>query len=84
LAHAFNNGAIVIITYLVKDLPDAENVTGASAMSLQESLLWIGALAPILAGLLYVFYKMTEPIQARAYADLAIEEYERAETEFSN
>ena len=84
LAHAFNNGAIVIMIYLARNNSDMVNsLAGSSELSLADSLGVIAITAPILGVLLYIFNKMTEPIDARRNADRIIEEYERVETEFS-
>ena len=82
LAHAFNNGAIVIMAYFIKEDSDTvKNLTETNAKPLGDSLQILAITLPILFGLLYVFQKMTEPIQARNNADRLIEEYHRTETE---
>ncbi len=75
LAHAFNNGAIVIAAYLIKDEKTIDSLTGTNPMPLGDTLALLGVSLPILFGLLYVFQKMTEPIQARGNADRVIEQY---------
>jgi membrane protease YdiL (CAAX protease family) len=76
LAHAFNNGAIVIAAYLLRnDTELTESLTGTANISLTDSLILLGISLPILFGLLYLFQRMTEPIQARGNADRVIEEY---------
>ncbi len=76
LAHAFNNGAIVIIAYLMKDNPDlVQSLSETKAQPLGDTLALLGVSLPILFGLLYVFQKMTNPLQSRHHADLVIEYY---------
>ncbi len=73
LAHAFNNGVIVILAYLVKDNSEViQNLTETRAMPLGDTIVLLGVSLPILFGLLYLFQKMTEPIQARENADFIV------------
>ena len=82
LAHAFNNGAIIIAAYLIKDEKTIDSLTGTNPMPLGDTLALLGVSLPILFGLLYVFQKMTEPIQTRGNADRVIEDYNSG-TDFS-
>jgi len=76
LAHAFNNGAVVIIAYLLRNNAElTETLTGSPTMTLGESLLYFAISAAILFGLLYIFQKITEPLQARHNADFEIALY---------
>lgn len=76
LAHAFNNGAIVIILYLMKDNPEAAaKMAGSDVLPVNTSIALLGASLPILIGLLFVFQKMTEPLMARKNADILIRQY---------
>ena len=81
LAHAFNNGVIVVMIYLLKDDQAAKTLAGTNAMPLGDTLATLGVSLPILFGLLYVFQKMTDPIQARGNADLVIERYNYSEVQ---
>jgi len=80
LAHAFNNGAIVILAYFLRSNSEFVNsLTDTPDISLEASLTMLGFSLPILFGLLYVFQKMTEPLHARENADLYIEHYNSIE-----
>jgi membrane protease YdiL (CAAX protease family) len=76
LAHAFNNGIIFVIAYLSRnDVETVQTLTGSPALTLEQSLIAIVTSVPILFILLYIFQKMTAPIQARENADVVIAEY---------
>jgi membrane protease YdiL (CAAX protease family) len=80
LAHAFNNGAVVILAYLFRNNTElTQNLTGSGDLSLTESLQWLAVSLPILFGLLYIFHKMTETIDARNNAYRAIAEHNSGE-----
>ena len=82
LAHAFNNGIIVVLIYILKDNSDfVQNLTETNTQSAGDTLGQLGVSVPILFGLLYLFQKMTEPLQARHHADLVIEHYNYSETD---
>ncbi len=87
LAHAFNNGAIVIAAYLLKDDSElVKSLTETTITPLGDTLVLLGVSLPILFGLLYVFQRMTNPLQARGNADLLIAQYNfnESQTEFSD
>jgi membrane protease YdiL (CAAX protease family) len=76
LAHAFNNGAIVIIAYLLRDKPEtADQLTGTPSLSLTDSLQYLVVSGAVLFGLLSIFQKMTEPLEARHNSDFEISLY---------
>jgi len=80
LAHAFNNGAIVILAYVMRDNSDLlQSVTETKALSLGDTLATLGVSLPLLFGLLYVFQRMTAPLHARENADAVIEHYHYSE-----
>jgi membrane protease YdiL (CAAX protease family) len=74
LAHAMNNGLIVLAAYFFKESKDAvDSLTGTPLMSVGDSLTLIGISLPFFAGTLYVFQKMTDPLTARHNAAHEIE-----------
>ncbi|MDP4235438.1 MAG: CPBP family intramembrane metalloprotease [Bacteroidota bacterium] len=78
LAHAFNNGAIVVMAFLLKDEKTVESLTGTNAMPLSDTLSVLAVSIPLLLGLLYIFQRLTEPIEARGNADRVLAQYELA------
>ncbi len=66
LAHAMNNGIIVLVAYFFSSSHEAvDSLTGTPTVTIEDSLILIGMSLPILFGLLYVFQKITEPLDAR-------------------
>ena len=76
LAHAFNNGAIVITAYLLRNDPETvRSLTESNMMPLGDTLTLLGVSLAILFGLLYMFQKMTDPLTARNNADFVIAQF---------
>lgn len=70
LAHALNNGFIVLSIYFFSGSEETvDALAGTPEMSIPEALMLLGATLPLFAIALYVFQKWTEPLSARHNAE---------------
>lgn len=72
IAHAFNNGSIVLIMLLSPELmntADPEAAMKANGMTDAALVGALGFLSLLLAGALFMFHKLSQPIEARDYAE---------------
>src|SRR5205807_9485021 len=76
LAHAVNNGSIVIALYLSPQLSTnaSSSLVGTEGLSGTEALAMLALVIPLLAGLLYWFKHVTAPISARGNAEHEMQE----------
>jgi uncharacterized protein len=82
LAHAMNNGLIVLATYFFADNAiTAESLATAKEVSITDSLALIALALPFLIAMLYVFQKLSDPLTARdnAYREIAHLNLQQAE-----
>jgi membrane protease YdiL (CAAX protease family) len=70
LAHALNNGLIVLSIYFFNGSEETvDALAGTPQITTQESLMLLGASLPLFALSLYLFYRWTEPLNARYNAE---------------
>jgi membrane protease YdiL (CAAX protease family) len=68
VAHAANNGAIVILLFLIPDVEhskQASTLIGSGSFTTLEGLLIIALTLPLFLGMMYLFHRVTEAIPER-------------------
>ncbi len=75
LAHATNNGVIVLALYLYPDATQStsSNLVSVDQLSATDALLMLVPVLPVLVGLAYLFHRITNPLQARHNAELEVQ-----------
>ncbi len=70
LAHAINNGLIVLAMFFFKGSTSAlDSITGTPEVSVNDSLILLAVSLPFVIGSFYLFQKITEPLRARHNAE---------------
>lgn len=70
LAHAINNGLIVLAVYFFSGSKSAlDSITGTPEVSVNDSLILLAISLPFVIGLFYLFQRITEPLRARHNAE---------------